>query len=299
MGGVPGRRRRLSLILATHLPLLLCAAASNNGEVRCFCNVPPCITTGYMCKSVLGACFSEARLGSAPAGPGARLHGCLDMLHRDQQEACSEDGGAGAGLSCCSTDMCNHVDGLAHAHAFGRQYAAWHHGRLNASSLTGAAGNASASARGAASPESTAYASGEVWLKAATIAVPVCGVVILVALVAAAVRILRRDARELAAASAACKAPPLARCKVPLLPSAAAAAHHHHHHHHHHNHHQEAAERRPDKNEANARRNRAAAHANLFRGDDASGAGTAGEPPAKLYHKAAIAWRADGCACPV
>lgn len=40
------------------------------------------------------------------------------------------------------------------------------------------------------------YASGEVWFKAATIAVPICGTVILFVLIAAAVRILRKDSIE-------------------------------------------------------------------------------------------------------
>jgi len=49
------------------------------GDVRCFCNLPVCVTTGYMCKSQGAGCFSD--LEDYPDVYKAR-HGCLEMLDR-------------------------------------------------------------------------------------------------------------------------------------------------------------------------------------------------------------------------
>ena len=49
------------------------------GDVRCFCNLPVCVATGYMCKSQGGGCFSD--LEDYPDVYKAR-HGCLEMLDR-------------------------------------------------------------------------------------------------------------------------------------------------------------------------------------------------------------------------
>lgn len=45
-------------------------------------------------------------------------------------------------------------------------------------------------------PPDNGYSSADVWFKAATIAVPICGAVILFALIALAIRILRNEAQS-------------------------------------------------------------------------------------------------------
>ena len=106
-------------------------------ETRCYCNEASCVATGYMCKSRLGACFSQL----TPDGASIRsVHGCAEALPEvDRQEACGgrtdgarqgetgddDDGGQaedrGGGrvmaksdgrtvLVCCRQDMCNYMD---------------------------------------------------------------------------------------------------------------------------------------------------------------------------------------------
>ena len=48
-------------------------------ELRCHCNLPVCVTTGYMCKSAMGTCFSEI----VDRNDLSRSrHGCLELLSR-------------------------------------------------------------------------------------------------------------------------------------------------------------------------------------------------------------------------
>ncbi|XP_050675920.1 BMP and activin membrane-bound inhibitor homolog [Leptidea sinapis] len=148
--------------------------------VRCYCNTAQCVSTGYLCRSRRGGgCYSEL----PPRRHHAR-HGCLHHLAEREEEAlshCQNAPSSTAGLPgrehslllCCFRDLCNHEDSpLARA-------------RLNLTAHD--SGSAVASERG------TSY-NGEVWFKAATIAVPVCGALILFLLVAVAVRLLRADA---------------------------------------------------------------------------------------------------------
>ncbi|XP_063826237.1 BMP and activin membrane-bound inhibitor homolog [Ostrinia nubilalis] len=157
--------------------------ASDSEGVRCYCNTAECVATGYMCRSPHGGgCYSEL---VAPRRTHHARHGCLHHLADTEKEALSHcqnspvSGGTPPPpdhslLLCCFRDMCNHEDSpLSTA-------------RFNASGID-SDGNAVASERGAS------Y-NGEVWFKAATIAVPVCGALILFLLVAVAVRLLKADA---------------------------------------------------------------------------------------------------------
>lgn len=58
-------------------PLFLFVAEN----VRCFCNLPQCVTTGYMCKSSGGVCFSDLQDHPHPRSTvyGGR-HGCAELL---------------------------------------------------------------------------------------------------------------------------------------------------------------------------------------------------------------------------
>ncbi|XP_053610033.1 BMP and activin membrane-bound inhibitor homolog [Plodia interpunctella] len=151
-----------------------------DAEVRCYCNTAQCVGTGYMCLSTPGGgCYSEV---PAPRRPHHARHGCLHHLADTPQEArahCQNTPGGSPALApslllCCFQDLCNHEDS-PQARA-----------RLNVTSSEFDA-NSVASERGA-------NFNGEVWFKAATIAVPVCGALILFILVAVAVRLLKADA---------------------------------------------------------------------------------------------------------
>lgn len=151
--------------------------------VRCYCNTALCVSTGYMCRAPSGGgCYSDV---PAPRRAHHASHGCLHHLADTEVEAlsrCQNTPSSGAGrpshqhslLLCCFHDLCNHEDSPVTR------------ARLNITSETET--NAVATERGAG------YNGGEVWFKAATIAVPVCGALILFILVAVAVRLLRTDA---------------------------------------------------------------------------------------------------------
>ena len=94
------------------------------GGTRCFCNEASCVRTGYMCKSLLDACFSLL----SPDGHRFRsTHGCADSLPEASRDACA-NGSHGTvyekevqlsdegqtqrqRLLCCRLDMCNYMDG--------------------------------------------------------------------------------------------------------------------------------------------------------------------------------------------
>lgn len=91
------------------------------GEIRCYCDAPHCVATGYMCKSELNACFTKVL---DPLNANSPLtHGCLDPV-TNVAEVCSSSprgtdalGGAlGATVECCHDDMCNYrgLQDLAH-----------------------------------------------------------------------------------------------------------------------------------------------------------------------------------------
>lgn len=173
---------RVSAVYSESLDVTLTEAKPEVSEgVRCYCNTAQCVSTGYMCRSTRGGgCYSEL---PAPRRHHAS-HGCLQHLADTAEEAVSRCQNSPSAdirppskehslLLCCFRDLCNHEDSpLARA-------------RLN---LThDSEGNTIASDCGAS------YNS-EVWFKAATIAVPVCGAIILFLLVAVAVRLLKADA---------------------------------------------------------------------------------------------------------
>ena len=89
------------------------------GEIRCYCDAPHCVATGYMCKSELNACFTKVL---DPLNVNSPLtHGCLDPIV-NSADICSSSSRAvdilsGAStLECCHDDMCNYrgLHDLAH-----------------------------------------------------------------------------------------------------------------------------------------------------------------------------------------
>lgn len=59
----------------------VCFSIYFSDDVRCFCNLPACVSTGYMCKSKAGGCFSDLLGHSKPGSPFYRgRHGCLELL---------------------------------------------------------------------------------------------------------------------------------------------------------------------------------------------------------------------------
>jgi BMP and activin membrane-bound inhibitor (BAMBI) N-terminal domain len=102
---------------------------------RCYCNLPSCVKTGYMCKSMTGACFAQLSLDGAASDGGGHAHvryACAEFLpsETDRQACHVTAGDAGrvtlrrrglpttapseteseqwAETVCCATDMCNY-----------------------------------------------------------------------------------------------------------------------------------------------------------------------------------------------
>lgn len=104
------------------LTLPLCFSAFP-GEIRCYCDAPHCVATGYMCKSELNACFTKVL---DPLNANSPLtHGCLDPI-ANAADICSSSsssrgtdtltGASATALECCHDDMCNYrgLHDLAH-----------------------------------------------------------------------------------------------------------------------------------------------------------------------------------------
>uniref|UniRef100_A0A8C7XLJ0 BMP and activin membrane-bound inhibitor homolog n=1 Tax=Oryzias sinensis TaxID=183150 RepID=A0A8C7XLJ0_9TELE len=178
---------RQSSFVSIWLQLELCAMAIllTKGEIRCYCDAPHCVATGYMCKSEVNACFTRVL---DPLNANSPLtHGCLEPGAADacssRRAATAADGLSGAlALECCHDDMCNYrgLHDLAHTKdsADGRYQADGNNRNL----VTRVQELGSAK---------------EVWFRAAVIAVPIAGGLILVLLIMLALRMLRSENKRL------------------------------------------------------------------------------------------------------
>ncbi|XP_022534399.2 BMP and activin membrane-bound inhibitor homolog (Xenopus laevis) b [Astyanax mexicanus] len=167
------------------LQLELCAMAVllTRGEIRCYCDAPHCVATGYMCKSELNACFTRVLDPQSTKSPLS--HGCYDPLLNSGSVCRSESTyDVPAGLECCHEDMCNYrgLQELSYSRGDGLdrrsrpQPGSGHHLVARVQEIPSAK---------------------EVWFRAAVIAVPIAGGLILVLLVMLAVRMLRSESRRL------------------------------------------------------------------------------------------------------
>lgn len=170
--------------------------SKSKDSVRCFCNWPSCVSTGYMCKSSMGGCFSDLLSHSRSSSYRGR-HGCIESLTQserqkwcemDSTEVLEDSQGQKPSLKrpklflCCYHDMCNHVDSPQ-----------------TKTLLNSTMNEIMAEETGQKVPnrsEQLLYSNSEVWFRAATIAVPICGAVILFVLIALAIKLLRSENRD-------------------------------------------------------------------------------------------------------
>ncbi|XP_043271348.1 BMP and activin membrane-bound inhibitor homolog isoform X3 [Venturia canescens] len=141
------------------------------GEVRCYCNQPECVPQGYMCRGK--GCFTELPLGSNSPSflrpEHSANNGCLEESFKEKQ--------CPPGFLCCEQDLCNHVDSPAMIN------------RLN-KTLQVLVGDQRAFL-GPIQPTGPATRATDGWFKTATIAVPICGLVVLLILASLAIRLLQ------------------------------------------------------------------------------------------------------------
>ncbi|XP_022248936.1 BMP and activin membrane-bound inhibitor homolog [Limulus polyphemus] len=163
------------------LAVVYCDVRNVAGEIRCYCNFPICINTGYMCKSGLGSCFSEYRQSTYSNGQSRASHGCLEFL-KDRSRALCNQLSRHANVSkqifskllCCEEDMCNYMSvNIRRSNiSFPRGMYKYKEG-IDQAALE--------------------Y---DLWFRAAVIAVPIIGICILILLVLIAARMLRQDSRR-------------------------------------------------------------------------------------------------------
>ncbi|KAG0722462.1 BMP and activin membrane-bound inhibitor [Chionoecetes opilio] len=163
-------------------------------EVRCYCNLPRCVTLGYMCKSLLGACFTNNTPAPTHAYTSnhkfhhrwAPMHGCLELLPGERHAECMSKGGVrppqgvmaltpapstppphpDPALTCCRQDMCNYRDSDMYIQVKGDGHADMKRQDSELETL---------------------------WFRAATIAVPIAGGFILIMLVLVATKMLAKE----------------------------------------------------------------------------------------------------------
>ncbi|GFV63611.1 BMP and activin membrane-bound inhibitor-like protein [Trichonephila clavipes] len=167
-------------------------------DVRCYCNLPSCVTSGYMCKSSVGICVSD-HFGFNGDLWQSR-HACLELLDEDAKLVnpleCPQTfpdvvlkGGTYPARFCCKEDMCNYF-----RNAVDPQDPVY---RLNHSYMTGYLSNDDYFYRHGNSNhnnknnDTTVHQ--QMWFKAAVIAVPIAGGFILIMLIIMAARMLRAD----------------------------------------------------------------------------------------------------------
>ncbi|KAG7455222.1 hypothetical protein MATL_G00254350 [Megalops atlanticus] len=179
---------RHSSFISIWLQLELCAMAVllTKGEIRCYCDAPHCVATGYMCKSELNACFTKVL---DPQNTNSPLtHGCFDPIMNSGHVCISkatDDTRVGAStLECCHDDMCNYRGLYDLAQARGDASDHGSHYQPEGGRNPGTRVQELASTK-------------EVWFRAAVIAVPIAGGLILVLLIMLALRMLRSENRRL------------------------------------------------------------------------------------------------------
>ncbi|KGL79223.1 BMP and activin membrane-bound inhibitor, partial [Tinamus guttatus] len=156
------------------------------GEIRCYCDAAHCVATGYMCKSELGACFSRLLDPRNTQSPLA--HGCLDSVARPQvgPRARSEASAPGCRFGIAEALLFKYKSVVAigisfMSSAFAGQGSRYQHDN-NRNLIT---------------KVQELTSSKELWFRAAVIAVPIAGGLILVLLIMLALRMLRSENKRL------------------------------------------------------------------------------------------------------
>ncbi|XP_066584158.1 BMP and activin membrane-bound inhibitor homolog [Prorops nasuta] len=140
-------------------------------EVRCYCNQQECVSQGYMCRG--RGCFTELPSNTHPSllrPEHSAYSGCLEESFKDRQ--------CPTGFLCCEQDLCNHVDSPALRN------------RLN-KTLQVLIGDQRAYLGPVQPPNHGGNQPNDGWFRTATIAVPICGLIVLLVLASLAIRLLQ------------------------------------------------------------------------------------------------------------
>ncbi|CAH0381308.1 unnamed protein product [Bemisia tabaci] len=183
-------------------------------DIRCFCDLPSCITGGYMCKSAGLGCFTES---DQSFNREKARRGCLDTLPNKQQ-ACQNvprdnEPQLKTLVLCCASDLCNHPDtpnksnesspstsisgGAAVRDPLEKLVMGA--GVLNPGAGYGVGagvGGGGVDPRISTHRPISYYTTNEIWFRAATIVIPIFGALFIFALIVLGVKILRSESLD-------------------------------------------------------------------------------------------------------
>ncbi|XP_076055667.1 uncharacterized protein LOC143033915 [Oratosquilla oratoria] len=187
-----------------------------SSEIRCHCNLPVCVSTGYMCKSAGGACFTQYTpvQGSQqhPRNPSQYQTlssvpslGCLHLLHQDLQDICRQKSRQKASLDqntppgsalLVEKAVENLPKGsINQGKSLEEDLRCCGQDMCNYQDTPGSRVEGRSHDTIKAGKQDTSVM-GSVWFQTATVAVPVAGCIILVLLVLMAARILAKDSKR-------------------------------------------------------------------------------------------------------
>lgn len=211
--------------------IMLYSLSCIEGEIRCHCNESGCVTTGYMCKSQLGMCYSLVKHKEDTIDPGQTIvvSGCADTLQREPRlRTCAEqellnndiyesDNDTNTNEAVKMSDitavesakglddakhsdvdstervlMCCTLDMCNYRDSYGLSIIL----DANSNDLSGKGNEEDVDDNSPRKTHGELKPHKDLWFKAAVIAVPIAGGFILILLVLLAVRMLRTDSRH-------------------------------------------------------------------------------------------------------
>lgn len=140
---------------------------SKKEELRCYCNKPECVPQGYMCRGK--GCFWKlsSNANTLLSRPEQNTYsGCLEEDLKTRP--------CPVGYHCCYQNLCNHVDTPEMRNRFNKTL------QVSISDQ-----------RAYLEPNNHGSQVTDGWFKTATIAVPICGFIVLLMLASLAVRLLQ------------------------------------------------------------------------------------------------------------
>jgi hypothetical protein len=172
---------------------LIILLTTSYGDIRCHCNQPICVRTGYMCKSTgaSAACFLEhSGYVNVDGISDISRHGCIELLPPQMRDMCVKNlnlpphhhshrhHNNNQSIICCSEDMCNYVKNIDIINVKTQPK----------SNDTQAVGTYPSS--------STNNLPNSVWFQVTVITVPIAGSIVLVILIFMATKVLRQDTKR-------------------------------------------------------------------------------------------------------
>jgi len=156
-------------------------ADQSSGTLRCFCNLPICASTNFMCltNNLSGGCFSEIHQFESEARL-PKHHGCVEFLKKNKTDLVCDNVPRKHSLAppfgeilvlCCQENLCNYL----HYEANQKQQTTANRDTAGFMSIS---------------------QNNDLWFKVAIIIVPILGIIIVILLIILAIKMLKADGIE-------------------------------------------------------------------------------------------------------